>query len=74
MGGTIIRSIGRNAMLLLVFKYLGVEPRLIVLVALAPCLNGVTERERPLSLCLNRLSIVLHHIKHCAYIFNKSLI
>jgi hypothetical protein len=61
-------------MLLLVFKYLGVKPWLIVLVALAPCLDGVTERERPLSFCLKRLSIALHHIKHCAYIFYKSLI
>jgi hypothetical protein len=70
----VIEGIDRNSMLLLVFEYLSIEPWLIVLVPLAPCLDGVTDRERPLSFCLKRLSIAPQHVKYCAYIFYKSLI
>jgi hypothetical protein len=61
-------------MFLLIFEYFGVEPLLIVLVALAPRLDRMAGRKGPFTFCLMRVSIVQHHNEGRAYIFHKPLV
>jgi hypothetical protein len=70
--GKIVRRLRRNFVFLLIHKNLGVEPLLIVLVALTPRLDGVMGREIPLPFCLPSMS--LHSIgKSAAHTFSTSL-